>query len=131
MRPCDLEKTRRLAFDPSLPGQASRAQALLAGLDGLAVEPGRDADSLTVRYHVAEYTLAGLEAALGRQGFRLRGGMIAWFARALVHFCEDVQRRNLAADAHEVRPQHVYLVAYERHLHGDRDDTPEEWRHYQ
>jgi hypothetical protein len=26
--------------------------------------------------------------------------------------------------------QQAFVKVYERHLHGDRDDTPEEWRSY-
>lgn len=130
MRPCDLEKDREIVFHPLPPGQVERARILLEGLDGLVVMECGDGCRLLVRYHVCEYTLEGLETALADQGFHLDNSLLTKVKRALAYFCEGVQRRNVAANEPDIKSQQAFMKVYERHLHGDRDDTPEEWRAY-
>ncbi len=130
MRPCDLEKTREIVFHDLPPGQAERAQILLEGLDGLAVSMGPDGTRLLVRYHICEYTLEGLETALASQGFHLDNSLLSKLRRALAYFCENVQRSNVEADEPDIKSQHAFMKVYERRLHGDSDETPEEWREY-
>lgn len=130
MRPCDLEKTREILFHPLPPYQAVRARALLEGLDGLRVVPGKSTNALNVHYLVSEYTLEGIETALENQGFHLDNSLMSKLRRALAHFCESVQRHNLAADEPDAKSQQAFIKVYDRHLHGDRDETPEEWRSY-
>lgn len=130
MSPCDLEKDREIVFHALPPGQAERALALLQGLDGLAVVVGADGNRLLVRYHVCEYTLEGLETALMTEGFHLDNSLLSKLKRSLAYFCESVQRRNVAANEPDIKSQQAFMKVYERHLHGDRDDTPEEWRAY-
>lgn len=129
MRPCDLEKSREIVFHALPAGQAARARALLDGLEGLSVSGGDDDRRIRVRYNVCEYTLAGLESALTAQGFHLDNGLISKLRRALAYYCENVQRSNVAANESDLTQQ-AYVNVYERHLHGDRDDTPEAWRDY-
>lgn len=129
MQPADLDKTREIVFHPLPAGQAERARDLLHGLDGLQAEL-HDPLSLRVRYSVRLYTLESLEGALQAQGFHLDNSLLPKLKRALVHFCENVQRENLAINAPDVKSQQVFARVYEKHLHGDRDDTPEEWREY-
>jgi hypothetical protein len=130
MRPCDLEKNREIVFHSLPVGQAERALFLLQGLDGLEVTVGADACRLLVRYHVCEYTLEGLETALSSQGFHLDNSLLSKLKRALAYFSESVQRRNVAANEPDIKSQQAFMKVYERHLHGDSDDTPEEWREY-
>jgi hypothetical protein len=130
MRPCDLEKVREIVFHALPAGQAERAVILLAGLDGLVVTVGPDGNRLLVRYHVCEYTLEGLETALASQGFHLDNSLLSKLKRSLAYYCESVQRRNVAANEPDIKSQQAFMQVYERHLHGDRDDTPEEWRGY-
>jgi hypothetical protein len=130
MRPCDLEKDREIVFHALPPGQAERALVLLEGLDGLMVAVAPDGHRLLVRYHVCEYTLEGLEMALSSQGFHLDNSLLSKLKRSLAYFCESVQRRNVAANEPDIKSQQAFVKVYERHLHGDRDDTPEEWRSY-
>ena len=130
MRPCDLEKTREIVFHPLPEGQAERARVLLQGLEGLDVTVGAESNCLLVRYHVCEYTLEGLETALSSQGFHLDNNLLCKLKRALAYFCEGVQRRNVEANEPDIKSQQAFMKVYERHLHGDRDDTPEEWRDY-
>lgn len=130
MRPCDLEKDREIVFHVLPEGQAERALALLEGMDGLTALAGREANYLLVRYNVCEYTLEGLELALSNQGFHLDNSLLCKLKRALAYFCESVQRRNIAANEPDIKSQQAFVKVYERHLHGDRDETPEEWRDY-
>lgn len=130
MRPCDLEKSREIAFHPLPPGQVERVLALVEGMDGLNVQRGHRPNTVIVRYHVCEYTLEGLESALTSQGFHLDGSLMSKLRRALAYFCESVQRRNVAANEPDIKSQQAFIKVYDRHLHGDRDETPEEWRDY-
>jgi hypothetical protein len=130
MRPCDLEKNREIVFHALPAGQAERALVLLEGLDGLVVSIGSDGNRLLVRYHVCEYTLEGLETAIASQGFHLDNSLLSKLKRALAYFCENVQRSNVEANEPDIKSQHAFMRVYERHLHGDHDETPEEWRDY-
>lgn len=129
MRPCDLEKSREILFHPLPEGQVERARLLLEGLEGLDVTIGA-AHCIIVRYHVCEYTLEGLETALASQGFHLDNSLLTKLRRALAYFCESVQRSNVEANEPDIKSQQAFMRVYERHLHGDRDETPEEWREY-
>jgi hypothetical protein len=130
MRPCDLEKIREIVFHDLPAGQAERAHLLLQDLEGLIVTRGGDGCRLLVRYSVCEYTLEGLETALAQQGFHLDNSLLSKLRRAMAYFCENVQRRNVAANEPDIKSQQAFMKVYESHLHGDRDDTPEEWRRY-
>lgn len=68
--------------------------------------------------------------ALASQGFHLDNSLLCKLKRSLAYFCESVQRRNLAANEPEIKSQQAFIKVYERHLHGDCDETPEEWRSY-
>ncbi|MBU2641538.1 MAG: hypothetical protein Q8M84_12495 [Thiobacillus sp.] len=130
MRPCDLEKERVIVFHDLPLGQVGRALRLLEGMDGLTVLAGAGPNHLLIRYSVCEYTLEGLESALSSQGFHLDNSLLSKLQRALAYFCESVQRRNVAANEPDIKSQQAFVKVYERHLHGDRDETPEEWRDY-
>lgn len=130
MLPCDLEKTREVVFHPLPAGQVERALTLLQGLDELHVIVGSEPNSLQVRYSINLYTLEGLESALASQGFHLDSSLLTKLKRALAYFCESVQRRNIAANEPDLKSQQAFIKVYDHHLHGDRDETPEEWRDY-
>jgi len=130
MRPCDLEKNREIVFHALPVGQVERALILLEGMEGLTVMAGTETNQLLVRYHVCEYTLEGLETALASQGFHLDNSLLSKLKRSLAYFCESVQRRNVAANEPDIKSQQAFMKVYERHLHGDSDETPEEWRGY-
>jgi hypothetical protein len=131
MQPTDLEKIREIVFHDLPDGQAARACELLDGLDSiqasLKIECTR---TLVVQYRITHYTLQGLEKALEAQGFHLDNSLLQKIRRALIYFCENVQRENLAINAPDAKSQQVFARVYEQHLHGDRDETPEEWREY-
>lgn len=130
MRPCDLEKSREIYFHPLPDGQAQRALILLEGLEGLEVTAGEAGHCLLVSYHICEYTLEGLETALMSQGFHLDNSLLYKLKRSLAYFTESVQRSNVEANEPDLKSQQAFMKVYESHLHGDRDETPEEWRDY-
>jgi hypothetical protein len=131
MLPTDLEKIREIVFHDLPSGQAERAQALLDGLDGIQASLKSECErTLVIQYKVTHYTLQGLEKALGSQGFHLDNSLLQKVRRALIYFCENVQRENLAINAPDAKSQQVFARVYEHHMHGDKDETPEEWREY-
>lgn len=131
MLPSDLDKTREIVFHDLPSDQAERARALLDGLDDIqAGTVSERSCTLIVQYNVRHYTLQGLEKALELQGFHLDNSLLQKVKRALIHFCEQVQRENLLINAPDAKSQQVFARVYEQHLHGDKDETPEEWREY-
>lgn len=131
MLPTDLEKIREIVFHELPAGQAARARELLDGLDSIQASIKEEcAKTLVVQYKVTHYTLQGLEKALEAQGFHLDNSLLQKVRRALIYFCENVQRENLAINAPDVKSQQVFARVYELHPHGDKDETPEEWREY-
>ncbi len=131
MLPTDLDKIREIVFHELPADQAVRACELLDGLDSIHASLKEEcARTLVVRYKVTYYTLQGLEKALEAQGFHLDNSLLQKIRRALIYFCENVQRENLAINAPDVKSQQVFVRAYELHPHGDKDETPEEWREY-
>ena len=131
MLPSDLDKIREVVFHDPPAGQAERARALLDGLDGIQARLERESTcTLIIQYNVKHYTLQGLENALELQGFHLDNSLLQKIRRALIHFCEQVQRENLLINAPDAKSQQVFARVYEQHLHGDKDETPEEWREY-
>jgi hypothetical protein len=130
MLPTDLDKNREIVFHALPEGQAGKARQLLHGLDGIQAEIGDRSNILVIRYSIVSYTLEGLETALSEQGFHLDNSLLSKFKRALAYFVENVQRENLAANKPDAKSQQIFMKVYEQHLHGDRDETPEEWRTY-
>lgn len=127
----DIHKVRELYFHATPPGQVDEAYRLLSGISGLEVTRSARPFCLIVRYDVHEYTLEGLENALTAQGFHLSGTLLVKLRRALVYYCESVQRANHQAPERQTKQSHkIYVRAWEQHPHGDSDTTPEEWREY-
>ncbi len=123
-------KQRELRFDHRFPGQVDRARALLDGLEGMTVAAGATPGSLSITYEICDYTLEGLEAALRAQGFHFEGGILRKLHNALVHFSEETQLRNMRCPERLLKKSHdIYSRAWDRHAHGDHDDTPPDLRH--
>ena len=131
MQPTDLDKIREIVFHTLPADQAARARELLDGLDSIQASLKEDCPrTLVVQYKVTHYTMQGLERALEAQGFHLDNSLLQKIRRALIYFCENVQRENMAINAPDVKSQQVFARVYELHPHGDKDETPEEWREY-
>lgn len=126
---CDTHKRREVVFHHLPPGQVERALALLSDMPGLDVVR-TDPNTLVLEYDVADYALEDLETALSAQGFHLRATLLIRVKRALAYHCERVQRHNLHKPAPRTKNYQAYVEAWEHRLHGDRDETPEEWRQY-
>ncbi len=134
------QKQREIRFvDNDAPGkgqgqgaaeQAARARVLLTGLEELTVAPGKHgAHTLTVCYDVRNYTLQGLEHALIRQGFALESGWYWRLTRAVLYFSEETQLRNMRSPERLLKKSHeVFSRAWDKHPHGDHDETPPELR---
>ncbi len=122
-------KHRELRFNPQHPEEVAEAHKLLAGLDGMDIEAGLTAHSLSIWYDVNDYTLEGLEAALKRQGFHLDNGVFNKISSALAHFCEETQLRNMHGPQRLLKKSHdIYSKAWDQHAHGDHDETPPDLR---
>lgn len=122
---CDYE----MSFASNPAGQAERALPLLQQLAFLRAEAGQRPETLSLRYELSHHTLRELETYLEEQGFVLDQSLVSCLRRALAHFCEDTRTRNAASPQRLIKQSNqVYVKAYERHPHGDHDDTPVELR---
>jgi len=123
-------KHRELRFDRAQDtAQVAAAQRLLSGLDGLEVEPGLSAHSLSLWYEITDFTFEGLEGALRRQGFHLDDGPLNRLLRAFIQYTEETQLRNMRVPERLIKKSHdIYSKAWDHHSHGDHDDTPHELR---
>jgi hypothetical protein len=123
-------KKREIRFQAIPSGQAVQAYELLQGLDNLRVELLDSSTSIVVEYRVCEYTLEALEQALIAQRFHLDNSLLTKLRRALAYYSESIQRDNLRTPEHQHKTQQLFIRAYHNHPHGDRDETPVEWREY-
>ncbi|MBP9714149.1 MAG: hypothetical protein KBD60_10730 [Sterolibacterium sp.] len=130
VRQSGSDKTRWLRFDALHPEQTEQVRALLDGIEGLTVlRVNADGLGLEVRYDLSDYTLAGLENALASQGYSLRRSLYRRLERALIHFWEETQLRNMRLPQRLLKKSNeVYVKAWEHHPHGDHDDTPADLR---
>lgn len=122
-------KQREIRFDHARPEQVEEARQLLSSLEDLELDVGAHDDGLTVRYSIHHYTLQGLETALIRQGFHLDNSVVHQLGRAVIYFCEETQLRNMQQPERLIKKSHeVYSKVWDKHPHGDHDDTPLELR---
>ena len=127
--PSDVDKRREIVFHPLPPGQVERALDLLGALPKLKI---RQLGPLAVEiaYCINDHTLQDLEALLGQHGFHLEATLLIRVKRALVHYCEHVQQDNLHSPETQTKLFKPHVEAWEKHPHGDHDETPAEWRQY-
>lgn len=125
-------KKREILFARFPPGQVPEAAALLDGLDRLQAAPALEKRVVAVQYDLTDYTCRGLEEGLVDQGYHLDNTLMSKLTRALIYYMEETQLHNLEAPPQ--RPlkssSEAYAQAWERHPHGDHDETPPEWREY-
>lgn len=126
----DLNKTREICFSPLPQGQREQCLQLLAGLEHLQAQPVARPCCVLLEYNLLHYTLKGLETALIAQGFRLESSLLLRIRRALIYYCEEVQMENLGEPGPTRKTCEIFIQAYGLHPHGDRDETPPEWREY-
>lgn len=130
MEHADTERVRQLSFASLPAGQAKQALILLHDLPHLVVQGTVGDTGLLIRYELPFYTLEKIEFALIDQGFHLDGSLLNKLRRALIHYCENLQCQNMTQPEQNERSRRIFARVYENHAHGDRDDTPPEWRDY-
>ena len=122
-------KRREIRFDSRHLEEVQRAHQLLMQLSGLEVNPGRSLDRLLIQYDLLEHTLRGIEVALIRAGIVLHNGPFHRLMRAVTHFSEETELRNLHGPQRLIKKSHdIYSSAWDHHPHGDHDDTPADLR---
>ena len=127
----ELRKERDILFAKFPPGQVPDAADHLARLPDLATEARLTERVVAASYRLTDHTLRELEENLAARGFHLDNTLFSRLLRALVHYVEETQLHNLDAPEKRLkRANEAYLHAWEQHPHGDRDDTPPEWREY-
>ena len=130
--PAPIRKERTIRFSEIPPGQAPEAADFLGGLQGLEVrfQPGQL--SVDVAYDLHDHSLEELENALIDKGFHLDCALLTKLVRALYYYVEETELHNLEAPERLLKKSQnqAYIQAWERHPHGDHDDTPPEWREY-
>ena len=128
----DLAKRREIGFAKFPPGQVAEAADELKALERLEVTPAFESRQVQVGYSLTDYTLRELEEHLEDRGYHLDNTLMAKVMRALIHYVEDTQLHNLGVPERLIKKSHeAYVRAWEQHPHGDRDETPPEWREYQ
>jgi hypothetical protein len=91
-----------------------------------------DGTSIDVIYDLHDHSLEELESALTDKGFHLECSLFNKLVRALIYYIEETEIHNLDAPTRLLKrsQNEAYTQAWERHPHGDHDDTPPEWREY-
>jgi hypothetical protein len=131
-KPEPIRKDRTILFSQFPPGQVLEASDYLSQMDSVAVEARDERKALDVAYDLREHSLQALESGLEDKGYHLDNTLMSKMMRALIYYVEETQLHNLdAPDRPMKRSQsEAYTHAWERHPHGDHDDTPPEWREY-
>ena len=127
-----IRKERSVLFSKFPPDQVPAASEVLTRLDHVEVEPLVERRTVGVAYDLHEHCLQELEGTLEDQGFPLDNTLMSKMLRALIYYVEETQLHNLEAPDRPLKQSQneAYTQAWERHPHGDHDDTPPEWREY-
>ncbi|EXI74345.1 MAG: hypothetical protein AW07_01887 [Candidatus Accumulibacter sp. SK-11] len=114
------------------PGQVAEAATYLGSVEQLQVEPREPARAVGVAYDLRQHSLEELESSLEDRGHHLDNTLLSKMVRALIYYVEETQLHNLQTPARPLKrsQSEAYTHAWERHPHGDHDDTPPEWREY-
>ncbi|MDR2112237.1 MAG: hypothetical protein LBQ62_03910 [Candidatus Accumulibacter sp.] len=131
-KPEPIRKERVIRFAEFPPGQVAEAADFLAGLADLEIAPNAGERSIAVIYDLHEHSQEELESALESMGFHLACSLLDKLIRALIYYSEETEIHNLDAPRRLLKKSQneAYTRAWERHPHGDHDDTPPEWREY-
>ena len=132
MSSTDLKKHREILFSKFPPGQVPEAADDLKHLDEVEVAMKVEKRAVAVDYELQQHTLKELEAHLEDKGYHLDNALMSKLTRALIHYVEETQLHNLGAPDRLLKKSQneAYTHAWEKHPHGDHDDTPPEWREY-
>lgn len=127
-----IRKQRNIVFARFPPEQVPAASSDLGQMQDLELER-RDAQrALGVAYDLHHHCLQELEGTLEDKGYHLDNTLMSKMMRALIYYVEETQLHNLEAPNRPLKhsQSEAYTHAWERHPHGDHDDTPPEWREY-
>lgn len=127
-----IRKERTILFDQFPPGQVPEASDFLGRIEHLDVLPAGEPLAVGVAYDLHEHTLEEIDNTLVEKGFRLDTSLLSKLMRALYYYVEETQLHNLGAPERPLKKSQneAYTHAWEKHPHGDHDDTPPEWREY-
>lgn len=131
--PAPIRKDRTILFSKFPPGQVPEASDYLARVDSVEVERHDEQRAIGVTYDLRQHSLQELEGSLEDKGYHLDNTLMSKMMRALIYYVEETQLHNLEAPHKPLKRAHSeegYTRAWERHPHGDHDDTPPEWREY-
>lgn len=124
-------KRREIRFSKLPPEQPVSACEMLCRLERLVAEMGPHPRGVSARYELTDYTLEAIEQRLRDRGYHLDNSLYSKLVRALVHYSEETELRNLRAPERLIKQSNeVYVQAWERRPHGDRDEMPPELREY-
>ena len=131
-KPEPIRKERTVLFSKFPPGQIPEAADFLEQQERLDVAPHVERRSIAVAYDLHDHCLEEIESGLEDRGFHLDNTLLSKMIRALIYYVEETQLHNLEAPDRLLKKSQneAYTHAWERHLHGDHDDTPPEWREY-
>ena len=131
-KPAPIRKERTILFAKLPPGQVPEASDFLGQVEHLEVEPHVERRALDIAYDLHEHSLQEIEGTLEDQGYHLDSTLMSKMMRALIYYVEETQLHNLGAPDRLLKKSQneAYTHAWERHPHGDHDDTPPEWREY-
>ncbi|MCM8595704.1 hypothetical protein [Accumulibacter sp.] len=127
-----IRKQRSILFAKFPPGQSPQACAFLSSVDHLEVAPREQPRTIGVAYDLHDHCLEEIEDRLEDQGYHLDNTLLSKMVRALIYYVEETELHNLGAPRRPLKrsQSEAYTHAWERHPHGDHDDTPPEWREY-
>ncbi|MDA0189752.1 MAG: hypothetical protein OSW77_05375 [Proteobacteria bacterium] len=130
--PAPIRKERNIQFSKFPPGQVPEASDYLAQVERVEAEPIVEKRAVGVAYDLREHSLQELEGVLEDRGYHLDNTLMSKLRRALIYYVEETQLHNLGAPEKPLKHSQsaAYTQAWERHPHGDHDDTPPEWREY-
>ncbi len=130
--PPPIRKQRNILFAKFPPGQVADASDFLAQVEALEVERHEESRAVGVAYDLRHHSLQELEGTLEDRGHHLDNTLLSKMRRALIYYVEETQRHNLEAPQRRLKHSQAeaYTHAWERHPHGDHDETPPEWREY-
>ena len=131
-RAAPIRKERSVLFSKIPVDQPPRASSVLQQLEHVEARPDIERRAVDVAYDLHEHCLQELEETLADQGFHLDNTLMSKMLRALIYYVEETQLHNLDAPERPLKKSQneAYTHAWERHPHGDHDDTPPEWREY-
>jgi hypothetical protein len=132
----DWIKYREIGFSEPHPDphQARSAMLVLSGVEGVIdVSIVQHAPTaIRISYDLTVISLSLVEEFLFELGFHLDNSLLSKLKRALYHFTEENERRNLAisTDQDHNSTRDIFMRNYRCRIHGCRDERPEYWRRY-